>query len=221
MLFDEEIEVIFPRDNLLRPSDGSWNTEPIVRVTSSGNVNFSNAANQVLTGATSGITGRITTVTNFQEGGESYAQLSMAEGSLTGDFLVGETVSTTDVIDDVTINGVVKEILTGVTLLSTGQYYDTGDNINVIGGNSFGDMEVFKTSEGEVDEVIIDAGGTGYTSGTSITINNDDTNGKDFTAEIDVAGGSIELEHATAPELLRFNDDDKIIVNSGGMELEN
>lgn len=222
MLFDEEIEVIFPRDNLLRPSDGSWNTEPIVRVTSSGNVNFSNAANQVLTGATSGITGRITTVTNFQEGGESYAQLSMAEGSLTGDFLVGETVSTTDIIDDVSINGVVKEILTGVTLLSTGQYYETGDNINVIGGNNFGDMEVFKTSEGEVDEVIIDAGGTGYTSGTSITINNDDTNGKDFTAEIDVAGGSIELEHATAPELLRFNDDDKIIVNSpGNIELEN
>ena len=83
-------------------------------------------------------------------------------------------------------------------------------------------MEVFTTSEGEVDEVIIDAGGTGYTSGTSVTVNNDDTNGKDFTAEIDVAGGSIELEHATAPELLRFNDDDKIIVNSpGNIELEN
>ena len=42
MLFDEEIEVIFPRDNLLGSSDGSWNTEPIVRVTISGNVNFSN-----------------------------------------------------------------------------------------------------------------------------------------------------------------------------------
>ena len=222
MLFDEEIEVIFPRDNLLRPSDGSWNTEPIVRVTVSGNVNFGNAGNQLLTGATSGITGRIATVTNFQEGGDSYSQLSMAEGSLTGDFLVGETVNTTDAINDVTISGVVKEILTGVNLLSTGQYYDPGDNINVIGGNSFGDMEVFTTSEGEVDEVIIDAGGTGYTSGTSVTVDNDDTNGKDFSAEIDVAGGSIELEHATSPELLRFNDDDKIIVNSpGNIELEN
>ena len=49
-----------------------------------------------------------------------------------------------------------------LTLLSNGQYYDTGDNINVIGGNNFGDMEVFKTSEGEVDEVIIDSGGSGY-----------------------------------------------------------
>ena len=72
MLFDEEIEVIFPRDNLLETSDGSWNTEPIVRVTSSGNVNFSNDETKFLLVMSSGITGRITTVTNFQEGGESY-----------------------------------------------------------------------------------------------------------------------------------------------------
>ena len=45
----------------------------------------------------------------------NHIQLSGLEGSLTGDFLVGETVTTTDVIDDVTINGVVK-VLTGVTL---------------------------------------------------------------------------------------------------------
>ena len=41
MLFDEEIEVMLPRDNLLDPR---WFLEYgiIVRVTSSGNVNFSN-----------------------------------------------------------------------------------------------------------------------------------------------------------------------------------
>ena len=221
MLFDEEIEVIFPRDNLLRPSDGTWNTEPILRVTISGNVNFSNAENQIVTGLSSGVQGRITIVTNFQEGGESFAQLSMAEGSLTGTFTVGETVSTTDIINDVTITGVVKEILTGVNLLENGQYYEPGDPINVIGGNNFGDMEVFKTSEGEIDEVIIDSGGSGYRPGVNVTVNNDDTNGKNFAAEVEVVGGSLELEHATAPELLRMNSDETIKVNSpGNIELE-
>ena len=44
---------------------------------------------------------------------------------------------------------------------------------------------------------------------------------KTLLTEIDVVGGSIELEHDAGSELLRFNDDDKIIVNSpGNIELE-
>ena len=42
-------------------------------------------------------------------------------------------------------------------------------------------MEVFKTSEGEIDEVIIDSGGSGYRPNVNVTVNNDDTNGKNFT----------------------------------------
>ena len=80
MLFDEEIEVIFPRDNLLRPSDGSWNTEPIVRVTSSGNVNFSNAIKPSSYWCnSSGITGRITMLQTFKKVVNHTPQLSISK----------------------------------------------------------------------------------------------------------------------------------------------
>ena len=36
LLFDEEAEIVFPRDNMLRVSDGFWDTEIVMKVIETG-----------------------------------------------------------------------------------------------------------------------------------------------------------------------------------------
>ena len=37
ILFNEEPEILYPRDNLLRSSDGEWSTDKVIRLTENGN----------------------------------------------------------------------------------------------------------------------------------------------------------------------------------------
>ena len=49
ILFNEEPEIIYPRDNLLRSSDGEWSTDKVIRITETGQSDFTSAVGEFIT----------------------------------------------------------------------------------------------------------------------------------------------------------------------------
>ena len=213
ILFNEEATIIYPRDQLLRPSDGVWSTDKIVRVVENGTSDFSHSVGQLITGQTSGATARVVTVIKFREGAIQIAELNLDINSVNGVFVAGETVTSVDNIQDLEISSVIKSIVVGGAVVSSGAYYTTGDVVTVTGGGGNGEaLSIIESAgTGSVDEILIDNGGSGYQTGQELTFNVNNTEGRDVRASIAVVGGGFILEQATSPDHFITEENDNII----------
>ena len=212
ILFDEDATIIYPRDNMLRVSDGQWSTDRVIRITEDGTSDFNNAVGQVVTGATSGATALIATVIKFREGATQIAELNLDANSVVGAFVSGETVTATDTSIDLEISGVVKSIVTSIDVLTGGAYYSFNKPVYLSsGGGSAASARVETISTGSIDEIMIEDGGSGYSVGDQLVFDVTDTEGKDVQAKVSVVGGSFLLESLTSPDQIITEDGDNII----------
>ena len=188
ILFDEEAVITYPRDNMLRVSDGRWSTDKVVRVSETGTSDFNKAIGQRMVGATSGATALIATIIKFREGADLIAEVNVDADSVTGTFVSGETVTTTDTTLDLEISAVVKGIVTGGTVTTGGAYYSNSDDVHVTGGagNNAATARVESAGAGSIDEILIENGGSGYSVGEELRFNLTDTEGVDLRAKISV-----------------------------------
>ena len=213
ILFNEEATIAYPRDNLLRPSDGKWTTDKVIRVVETGTTDFSNSVGETLTGSTSEATAIIASVIKFREGATQIVELNLDANSVSGTFVSGEVVTTTDTTLDLEISGEIKSIVVEGTVAIGGAYYDTNDPVHVTGGggNDAATASVESAGAGSIDEILIENGGTGYTAGEELVFNVDNTEGKDVRAKIAVVGGGFELEQATSPDHFISEDGERLI----------
>ena len=213
ILFDEEATITYPRDNLLRPSDGKWTTDKVIRIVETGTSDFNNAVGETITGGTSGATAIIATVIKFREGAIQIAELNLDANSVVGTFQAGEVGTTIDTNLDLEISGEIKSIVVEGIVSTGGAYYNTADPVTVSGGdgNNAATARVESAGAGSIDEILIESGGTGYTAGEELVFNVDNTEGKDVRAKIAVVGGGFNLEQATAPDHFISEDGDLIV----------
>ena len=222
LLLDETAEITFPRDNILRTSDGQWSTDTVMRVVENGTSDFIELIGQTITGATSGATAIVSTVTKFREGSVLVAELSLDAESIEGTFTAGENVEGISTVLDLTISAVVKSVLVDANILRSGAYYSVGDAVTIsTGGNEAAQARIGQIKSGGIDEVVIADGGTGYAIGDTVTFDNTNTNGTGAVARITSVGGGVELETATAPDQIITEDGDNVIVeHTDNYELE-
>ena len=212
ILFDQDATIIYPRDNMLRVSDGQWSTDKVIRIVESGTSDFNNAVGQQVTGETSGASALIATVIKFREGADVVAELNLDANSVSGTFQSGETVTATDTTIDLEISGTVKSIVTESTVTTGGAYYTFNDSVFLTsGGGTAASARVETTSTGSIDDIMIEDGGSGYAVNDEITFNIDNTEGKDVQARVAVVGGSFLLETATSPDQLITEDGDNLV----------
>ena len=213
MLFDDEAELFYPRDNMLRVSESTWSENSFMRVIENTGSNFTELENQTITGQSSGASILIEKVTKFTESGTQFAQLQVSLDSLSGTFNIGETVNGASSISDVSMSGTVQELLTGATITNGGQYYEINDTVSVSGGNGQGQLIVKDIGSGSIDEIVIDDVGSGYVVGDSVVFNNSGTNGGGASAEVEIIGGAIALENKTSPDLIETEEREQIVVH--------
>ena len=215
ILFNEEATITYPRDSILRASDGQWSTDNVLRIVESGTSDFTKAVGQRIVGSTSGATALIATVIKFREGATQIAELNIDANSVTGTFITGELVTTTDTTLDLEISGVVKSIVIGGQVTVSGSYYNTSDLIRITGdtGNNAATARVESAGAGSIDEIVIESGGTGYSAGEELRFDLTDTQGIDVRAKIGVVGGAFVLEQATSPDNLITEDGDLLVTD--------
>ena len=199
LLYKEEIDFYYPGDDMLRVSDGRYNTSQIIRVIdSSGTDAVFTTVGKKITGTGSGATAIVETVLNENIG--AFVVSTMFLSSVVGVFTLGEIVS--DGTSSFTTGG----MITNYTITTPGNNYTVGSVVPITGGGGSAGGSFVKISElssGSVTSYNIVSGGSDYVVGDKLTINNLNTLALDgrtaslLVKTVDGSGAitSLEFEH--------------------------
>lgn len=232
-VLNESSEIFYPKDRLIRASDGQWSSDTIIRVVENGKSNFTHLIGQkIYTLNIQGVIQSSAIVSNIiriREKNYIISELTVDEESIVGTFNPEDTVFAIDPTIDLEISATVKSIVKKINVIKGGFYYTEGDLINIQKiGNEASDAFVADVGTGQIDEVLILDGGYGYSIGEDVVFDNLNTNGTGAQGLISVVGGSFLLEDATVTDtdsndysLLLDNDGDFILYeNNDYIKLE-
>jgi hypothetical protein len=223
ILFDEKSEFTYPRENMIKSSDGQWSDDFVMRVVEFGTSNFNELIGVRITGQTSGASAIISSLVKFKSGTTLVTELNLDKTTILGDFIIGETVSGISSVLDLEITARLSSIVGNVTItnpmqmgsysdssqLSGGQYYEVGDNVRFENLGTIGVRgQVSRIGAGSIDKIHIASAGTGYSTSDQLVFNEVGTNGSSVNAKIAVTGGSFVLEDLTSPDNIVQNCSD-------------
>jgi hypothetical protein len=199
LLFNENAEIRFPKENILRASDGKWDTERVIRCLEVGTSNATNLIGQVITQANdpgdvsiNEATAIVENVFKYEIGGETVVELVLAESSITGTFITGQNITGTDNTDeDILVTCTLQGIIATKTITNDGVFYNEGDTVSVAGGGNDAIIQVDAIGSGSISEIIVDDGGTGYEIGDTINFSSGNA-----TAKVSVVNGGITQEES-------------------------
>ena len=216
LLFDEDSEVNYPSEKMLRVSDSGWLVKDVLRVTiAAGTVDANEFEGQKITGVESETTSIVETTQTLVEGGVTFSEFDLDNNQTVGTFTIGEQITAISNSTDLTIRATVKSIVTGGTISDRGSYYTDDQTVHIPTGNSAGNGEatakVDAISLGEVDGFIVDDAGTGYVVGDALVFNNTGAGGSSVAAQVGVVGGGFAPEDGTVAQL-KMKADDHIVL---------
>jgi hypothetical protein len=198
MLFGLESETTYPREQILRVSDGKWNTSKILRVisTSGNTVDF---IGRTIEGQNSEATAVVENVFKFQIGSDEISELILNADSIVGTFSVSEEIRGTSSDDsDIFIKANISGIPDKPTITNAGTLYSQGDTIDITSGGEGSIIQVDGVGRGGITEFFIDDAGTGYSIGDDIIFTNTNTGGGAATAKVSVVNGAFTLEESSS-----------------------
>ena len=139
MLFGlKKSETVYPRENMLRVSDGKWTTNKILRaIATTGDT--SDLIGRTITGQTSSATALVEAVSKFQLGDNEVTEFTLGEDSISGTFQTGEVIRGTET-DNAT--SFIKATTTGIpgtqTITNDGFLTNINDSVTITGGGAGG-----------------------------------------------------------------------------------
>ena len=145
LLFNEKSETIYPREQLLKTSDGQYDSLKILRIIERVG-NTEGLISRTITGKDSRATAVIENLARFQIGDDTITELVLNQESVNGTFQVGEEVSGTASETETEMSGVDPDARAGridsATLLNLRAGYEINDNYKLVAGvNNLTDLE--------------------------------------------------------------------------------
>ena len=200
LLFNESAEIRFPKENILRASDGKWDTQKVLRCIEVGTSDAANLVGQTITQANdpgdAGVneaTAIVENVFKFAIAGETVVELVLGDDSVTGTFVAGQNITGVDNTDeDVLITCTLQGIIDSKTITNDGAFYNEGDTVTITGGGNDAIINVDAIGTGSITQVLVDDGGTGYEIGDTVNFS-----AGNATAAVSVVNGGIRLEEGT------------------------
>ena len=210
LLFNEDAEIRYPKDEMLRVSDGKWDTKKIIRCLALGNSEPTNLIGQTITQANNPISSTVNEATAIVEdvfkfliGGVEVTELVVGDNSVSGTFVAGETITGTDnTDDDVLVSLTVSKIIDQKTITNDGALYNEDDTVEITAGGSGASVKVGTIGPGTIEEVLVDTGGTGYAVGDTVNFGSGNA-----TAKVSVVNGGVTLESGTGTGQLILEDE--------------
>ena len=210
LLLNEDAEIRYPKDEMLRVSDGKWDTKKIIRCLALGTSEPTNLIGQTITQANNPVSATVNKATAIVEdvfkfliGGVEVTELVIGDDSVTGTFIAGETITGTDSTDaDVLVSLTVSEIIDEKTITNDGALYNEDDTVEITAGGSGASVKVGTIGPGTIQEVLVDTGGTGYAVGDTVNFGSGNA-----TAKVSVVNGGVTLESGTGTGQLILEDE--------------
>jgi len=198
LLFNEESETIYPRENMLRVSDGKWSSSLILKAIATAG-ETTDLVGRIITGQSSGASARVENVLKFQIGSNEVTEFILNEDSVDGTFTIGEQIIglATDT-DDTYIKANITGIPSSITISNDGQYYNENDSVPITGGGQGAIIQVEAVGRGSITDFIIDNGGSNYEIGDDIVFTNTNTGGGNASAVVSVVNGGFTQEDSSS-----------------------
>ena len=181
ILFNETAEVYTPTDDMLRVSDGSWNVQTFIRCTQTALQSVYNPiflTGQTITQANdpsdsniNEATAIVENILKFQEGSTEIIEIILNTDTVTGTFVNGaEVTGISNVDSDLTIGVTVSQALSTAVITNNGNTLTVGDEATLTGGAGAGArVQIQDISGAGVSEVIVNAVGSNYEEGDTLT----------------------------------------------------
>jgi len=168
ILYNQDVSIYKPSENILRASDGRWTQDTLVRLGSPFSGNLENAVGKVVTGSKSGATGKVLRTVTVFESGVEVKQLRLVE--VTGVFLDLEQVLTSDGLGGFVVNtiGPLKDVTFGTASSSGGAGHQAGDLVTFTSATGIDATGVIDQTVNEVVKFTLIDGGSGYGIGNTV-----------------------------------------------------
>nr|BAR29619.1 putative structural protein [uncultured Mediterranean phage uvMED] len=210
LLLNEDAEIRYPKDEMLRVSDGKWDTKKIIRCLALGTSEPTNLIGQTITQANNPVSATVNKATAIVEdvfkfliGGVEVTELVVGDDSVSGTFVAGQTITGTDNTDaDVLVSLTVSKIIDEKTITNDGALYNEDDTVEITAGGSGASVKVGTIGPGTIEEVLVDTGGTGYAVGDTVNFGSGNA-----TAKVSVVNGGVTLESGTGTGQLILEDE--------------
>jgi len=197
LLFNETSETIYPREQMLRVSDGQFDTKKILRAISTVG-NTADLIGRTITGQTSSATAIVENVFKFQIGENLVTEFILNEDSISGTFQTDEVVRGSETDEsDIFIKATVTGIPNVISVTNDGALYTSGEALTITGGGSGASINIDDIGRGGITDIFIDAAGSGYEIGDDLVFTNTDTGGGSAQAKVSLVNGGIVAEEGT------------------------
>ena len=212
ILLDQDSEIFYPNQYMLRTSDSDWDEPIILRCEPIGKgAEGSDLIGQTITGESSGATALVEDATTFSVGGgTSYTELQI--GSIVGTFEADENINGTSISLDATLRFTVRQIFSTAPITNDGILYESGDIIDLDSSVSIGSGDVTaivnSVNRGSVSGAAIDDAGTNYEVGDLVVF----TDNSDEAGLTDIALGKVAVIHGS---IIDETDSDRVIQEDG------
>ncbi len=221
ILFNDNSQTFYPRTQMMKVSDGSWNTQTVLRVLGSQGEPL-NLVGRQIKGRTSKATAIVENVEKFYIGASAVSEITINKDTIIGTFVVNEVIEGTESDQSdyyilATITGVPGE----KTITNDGNLYTTDDLIKITGGGEQAAMQISDIGPGKITDIFVDAGGSGYEIGDTLTFANTGTYGLNAAGVVTVVNGAVANEdgdHICLEDETSAGDHltgDKIVFESG------
>ena len=210
LLLNEAAEIRYPKDEMLRVSDGKWDTKKIIRCLALGTSDAANLVGQKITQANDPTSSSVNEATAIVEdvfkfliGGVEVTELIVGDDSVTGTFIAGQTITGTDNTDsNVIVSLTVSSIIDQKTITNDGALYNEDDTVEITAGGTGASVKVGTIGPGTIEEVLVDTGGSGYAVGDTVNFGSGNA-----TAKVSVVNGGVTLESGTGTGQLILEDE--------------
>jgi hypothetical protein len=197
ILFNETAETKYPREQILRVSDGKWNTKKVIRAiddsTNTESTNF--LVGRTITGETSGATAIVENVFRYAFGGDQVSEFIVNQDTIVGTFLIDEVIrGTSSDLTDRFIKASITGIPSSKTITNDGALNEATDTITLTGGGQGALFSIDGIGSGKITDIIIDNAGFDFDIGDDLVFNNTGTQGSGASAFISVVNGGITPE---------------------------
>ena len=191
ILFGETSETIYPREQMLKASDGQFDSLKVLRVIASvGDATL--LIGRVITGQTSSATAIVENAQTFQIGDQTVTQLILNDDSINGVFTIGEEIQgTTSDTDDYFIKANITGIPGTKNITNDGSLNKITDTITLTAGGEGALFQIDDIGPGAITEIVIDNKGTGYEIGDTLAFTNTGTNGNNAAGFVSIVNGGI------------------------------
>ncbi len=206
ILFGENSETIYPREQMLKASDGQFDSLKVLRVIASvGDAN--KLVGRTITGSTSSATAIVENTSQFQIGDSTVTQLILNADSVQGTFVVSEEITgTTSDNDDYFIKANITGIPGNKNIINDGSLNSTTDTISLTAGGEGALFQVEEIGPGSITEIIIDNAGTGYNIGDLLTFTNTGSGGGNAAGFVKVVNGGIADQNGSTASATGVED---------------